>query len=502
MAGKTYGLIYMSPIDIRLDIVNLKKQTVIDRVNSVPFVSVGNYQAEMPQIIETLMGFKQLMADYGVADYHFWWNYQTVDPITAGYICDQIKIRTDLDVDLLNLGQVTYLKNSAVLASLKQGDLQLATDYVYQLTLSPQGIVISEFYRHEFIQSWTISLNLNEFKLISDSMSHSSLNPIEIMIDYTRSKLEYLRKELVHSDLATLIIQDAWILNRHFLASGEEFKLLSRDELKQCFTDATQQSDQYLMQHYGFEEEQGARFLFGMIVIQRVFHYIAPRETYLTNRSIGHGLVLNEAARAGYLKDNYAEVILTAAKNIAERYQVDLHHANQVHRFAKHLFEQLKKLHRLDKKEELLLEVACYTDDIGTFINQSGHYDHSAYILQANPIIGLSDEENKIIAEISRYHSSESPETGQAHYRHLDNDIQMIVAKLASILRLADALDDSRRQKIDKISLSLKEGELIVTVSSNQNLALERWSFDLKASLFKEVFGVKPVFKQRRVKQA
>ena len=71
MAGKTYGLIYMSPIDIRLDIVNLKKQTVIDRVNSVPFVSVGNYQAEMPQIIETLMGFKQLMADYGVADYHF-----------------------------------------------------------------------------------------------------------------------------------------------------------------------------------------------------------------------------------------------------------------------------------------------------------------------------------------------------------------------------------------------------------------------------------------------
>ena len=78
----------------------------------------------------------------------------------------------------------------------------------------------------------------------------------------------------------------------------------------------------------------------------------------------------------------------------------------------------------------------------------------------------------------------------------------MIVAKLASMLRLADALDDSRRQKIDKISLSLKQGELIVTVASNQNLALERWSFEQKASLFQEVFGVKPVFKQRRVKQA
>nr|WP_156249829.1 hypothetical protein [Limosilactobacillus equigenerosi] len=48
---------------------------------------------------------------------------------------------------------------------------------------------------------------------------------------------------------------------------------------------------------------------------------------------------------------------------------------------------------------------------------------------------------------MSRYHSSKSPAAQQYHYRHLDNDIQLTIAKLVAIIRLADALDDSHQQK-------------------------------------------------------
>ena len=74
-----------------------------------------------------------------------------------------------------------------------------------------------------------------------------------------------------------------------------------------------------------------------------------------------------------------------------------------------------------------------------------------------------------------------------------------IVAKLAAILRLADALDDSGKQKIQKISVSLKKDSLVITASSSHNLALEKWAFNHKAKLFEEVFGIKPVLKQRRI---
>ena len=141
--------------------------------------------------------------------------------------------------------------------------------------------------------------------------------------------------------------------------------------------------------------------------------------------------------------------------------------------------------------------MAAKVDDIGNFINQQGHYRHSAYILEANPMIGLSNEDNLIIAEVARYHSTESPTIDQSHYRHLDEDIQMPVAKLAAILRLVDSLDDSRQQKISRIQLKLKNGRLIIKATSSDDLVLESWSFSQKSQLFDDVFGIKPVLKEK-----
>ena len=137
-------------------------------------------------------------------------------------------------------------------------------------------------------------------------------------------------------------------------------------------------------------------------------------------------------------------------------------------------------------------------DDIGNFINQESHYRHSAYILESNPLIGLSDADNQIIAEVARYHSAESPSATQEHYRHMDDDIQLVVAKLAAILRLVDSLDDSRQQKISAIKLKLTNDNLLkIKATANDDLVLEKWSFSKKSQLFNYVFGVKPVLIER-----
>lgn len=104
----------------------------------------------------------------------------------------------------------------------------------------------------------------------------------------------------------------------------------------------------------------------------------------------------------------------------------------------------------MGKRERLLLHVSCILADIGNYINQQGHYNHSAYILQSTKVLGLSNTENLIIAEIARYHSSEAPSASEVHFKNLNPDVQMKVAKLSSLLRIADALDDSREEKIQK----------------------------------------------------
>ena len=118
--------------------------------------------------------------------------------------------------------------------------------------------------------------------------------------------------------------------------------------------------------------------------------------------------------------------------------------------------------------------------------------------MEANPRIGLSDLENTIVSEIARYHSTESPGADQLHFLRLEPELQMTVAKLVAILRLADALDDSHQQKISKLTVSLKNDDLTLTVYSPQDLSLEKWAFNKKSQLFNELYGIKPSLKQRR----
>lgn len=195
------------------------------------------------------------------------------------------------------------------------------------------------------------------------------------------------------------------------------------------------------------------------------------------------------------------DIVMTSAQNMASWYLVDVHHANQVRKFALNIFDRLRKIHLLSKQARILLALAATVDNIGSFVNQQRRYEQSAEIIEANKLIGLSDRDNEIVSEICRYQSVKEGhgalDIGGHHYRHLAPDIQLEVAKLSAILRLATALDASHQQKIKKIVLSIrKDNHLIIHVKTNSDITLERWSFTKSAKLFEDVFGIKVTLQQ------
>ena len=65
--------------------------------------------------------------------------------------------------------------------------------------------------------------------------------------------------------------------------------------------------------------------------------------------------------------------------------------------------------------------------------------------------------------------------------------------KLAAMLVLADALDESRKGKITGVRLRLEPDRLVVTASGREEPILERWAFGECAPFFADVFGIQPV---------
>ena len=86
----------------------------------------------------------------------------------------------------------------------------------------------------------------------------------------------------------------------------------------------------------------------------------------------------------------------------------------------------------------------------------------------------------------------EDPESNRDPYTNV------LIAKLTAILRIANAMDRSHKQKFDNIRTTVKNQQLIITTESLEDITLEKALFEKKADFFEEVYGIRPILKQRK----
>ena len=82
----------------------------------------------------------------------------------------------------------------------------------------------------------------------------------------------------------------------------------------------------------------------------------------------------------------------------------------------------------------------------------------------------------------------------------IDRKDYMQVAKLTAIMRVANVLDRSHKQKIEEISAAVKDQELIMRVNSKEDLTLEKALLTEAADFFEEIFSIRPVLKRKKQK--
>ena len=160
------------------------------------------------------------------------------------------------------------------------------------------------------------------------------------------------------------------------------------------------------------------------------------------------------------------------------------------------MFDKLAKGYGMGEKERILLRGAAILHDIGKYICMRSHSSYSYQLLMDTDIIGFSDRDKEIMALVAYYHANRIFDDGKAAIRPMSKDIIPIVAKLAAILRMADAMDRSYLQKIKKCTVSIKDGQMLVNATTKEDLTLEEWTFAAKSNLFEEVYGLKAVLER------
>ena len=196
---------------------------------------------------------------------------------------------------------------------------------------------------------------------------------------------------------------------------------------------------------------------------------------------------------------NFEEDILASARNVNHRYMGSIERIQSREENALMLFDTTRKINGLSKRDRLLLQIACILSESGKYISLSNVGDSSYSIIMATEVIGLSHIEREIVANVVKYMYQPFE-----YYKILNNrtsleqDDYLRIAKLTAIMRLADSLNISNRNKRKTIKTTLHDNGLLIQVQTAEEYTLEYGQFDAKASFFEEVFNVKPYMKWKK----
>lgn len=194
----------------------------------------------------------------------------------------------------------------------------------------------------------------------------------------------------------------------------------------------------------GIDERRRDTVVAGAILMRTIIEMFGAPSYTFCDAALREGMIVEylEKNRPGLrMEDSVPDPRRRSVVMLAARFWDAVAHPQTVARHAVRLFDDLRALHRLGPRERELLEFACLLHNVGKSINRSAHHKHSLYIIQHADLDGFTERERLIMANVARYHRRSMPKPRHEEFLALLPRDRDIVRQLATIARLANALD-------------------------------------------------------------
>ena len=249
----------------------------------------------------------------------------------------------------------------------------------------------------------------------------------------------------------------------------------------------------------GMNERRAEIILAGAMILYEVMTQLNLSNLHICERSLREGVIVDWMITHGLIENRLrfqASVRERSVYKNAEKFNVNLEHSDRVAKFALSLFDQTQNwLHEWDVEERELLWAAAILHNCGHHINHASHHKHSYYLIRNAELLGFTENDINVIANLARYHRKSYPKK-QKHenYRNLSsNRDRKIIDQLSPLLRIAVALDRRQIGAIDRFEIKLNIDSQAVVLQiypkdPQDNCALELWSLDYKKPSFERTF--------------
>lgn len=511
MAITTFAAIDIGAYDVNMRIFEISRKygmRQIEDVRSRLEVSKDIYVTgkisndSVHELCRVLKDFKRMMEEYRVDDYRVCATTSLKDAENVWLVVEQVYQQTGISIEILSNSERRFLGYKSI-AYREQEFTRIIQKGTAIIEVGGGSVQVSLFDKDSLVT--TQNFRLGNLRI------RERLTPMEKeTIYYERLVQDLINHELLSFKklhLKDREIKNVILMGNNFVDAimgkrlvGSESAVTDSAEFDRIYKQVIHQSPEEIAMTFGIPLEYSSLLIPTLIIYHSFIEMLGAESMWLLGAQLNDGMAYDygEKHKLIHTSHNFENDIVMAAKNIGKRYGISKSHAQVVMDSALAIFDSMKKIHGMDARERLLLQIAVLLYDCGRYMSLDHIGDCSYSIIMATEIIGLSHKERKIIANVAKFYTTSYEYYGSQVHTELSRADYMLVGKLTAILRVAGTLDCAHKRKVKSVRAAVRENELIVTAESEADLTLETGLLAEQADFFEEVYCIRPRLRKKK----
>lgn len=511
MAVKTFAAIDIGSYVLSMKIFEVSRKNGMRQIDHIRHgidmgtesYTTGKLSVErVDELCNILNEFKKIMQSYQVDSYRAYGTSAIRESQNKSILIDQVRQRTGIQIEVLSNSEQRFLDYKSIAFQGESFDriIEKGTAIV---DIGGGSIQISLFDKDTLVSTQNLKLGVLRLQERMNTLN-ASLSQYASLIDELVESLMSVYKKLYlkEREIKNLIIVDDYItaLTKH-RKQGQKGEFITKEDLGRFSKMQQEKSIPQISRILDMPEEDIPLLYISLLMVQRIMEDMGAENIWAPGVTLCDGIAYEYAEQNKIVASthDFEKDILACAQSISKRYMGSKKRSETLEKIALTIFDSTRKIHGLSRRERLLLQISTILHDCGKYISMMNLGECSYSIIMATEIIGLSHEEREIVANVVKYnHKSFDYYEAMSHTTSLDQEAYLKMAKLTAILRMANGLDRSHKQKFKNVKVTVREDILWITVETNEDITLERGLFGTRAMFFTEVFNLKPVIKQKR----
>jgi exopolyphosphatase/guanosine-5'-triphosphate,3'-diphosphate pyrophosphatase len=512
VAITTFAAIDIGSYDLEMKIFEMSGKGGMKQVDDIRYrLDLGSdtyaegkvsYEA-VNELCGILKEFQNIMRSYKVSDYKAYGTSAVRETKNTKILLDQIRQRTGIRIDVLSNSEQRFMDYKSIASRTEDFDkiMEKGTAIV---DIGGGSIQISLFEKGSLISTQNMRLGVLR---LQERLTHldAASSKVEGLIDEIATAQLSVFKKMYLKDcrIENIIVVDDYlsVILQNPAITGERPGMIDADQYMSFLESVQSRTLLEIAGTLNIPRENALLLFISAVLVKRIVKMMDASLLWVPGVTLCDGIAYEYAEQHKIFKveHDFERDILSSAENISKRYMGSKKRGETLERIALTIFDSMKRIHGLGKRERLLLQLAARLHDCGKYISMVNLGECSYNIIMSTEIIGLSHKEREIVANVVKYNHLPFVYYYNADGRSLlDEDAYLVVAKLTALLRVANGLDRSHKQKFKDVKTVVKDGQLVIQVDTAADITLERGLFTRRADFFEEVYSIRPVIRQKK----